>query len=86
MIEKRRKYMVVFDTYMLMASIAGLSEEKNQALIDMLNESFDDGDYIGISEHTRRMIKLFGLSDAEYNMAHQQARMQAQIREEIRSN
>jgi hypothetical protein len=52
----------------------------------MLNESFDDGDYIGISEHTRRMIKLFGLSDAEYNMAHQQARMQAQIREEIRSN
>ena len=81
MIEKRRKYMVVFDTYMLMASIAGLSEEKNQALIDMLNESFDDGDYIGISEHTRRMIKLFGVSEKEFELAHKLARTQAQIRE-----
>ncbi len=78
--------MVVFDTYMLMASIAGLSEEKNQALIDMLNESFDDGDYIGISEHTRRMIKLFGVSEKEFELTHKLARTQAQIQDEIRSN
>ncbi len=83
---KRRKYLVVFDTYMLMASIAGLPEEKKQKLIDMLNESFDDGDYIGIADHSRRMRKLFGVSDAEFAMAHKQARTQAQIREEIRCN
>ena len=78
--------MVVFDTYMLMASTVGLPEEKMQKLIDMLNESFDDGDYIGISEHTRRMIKLFGVSEKEFELTHKLARTQAQIREEIRSN
>jgi hypothetical protein len=84
--KKKEKSLINFETYMLMASIGRLSECKRQKLIDMLNESLDDGDYIAISEHSNRIRKLFAVTDTEFKLAEKQARTQVEIKNEIRCN
>lgn len=87
MIKKRRKTIVYFETYMLMAENAKLPEVKRQALVDILNSQLDDsGCYIDFSEFTWQLIKLFGVSDKELELAQKLAMTQAEIKEEIRCN
>lgn len=63
--QKNKKSIIIFMTYMNIADELGLSIDKRNELVDLLNEKFTDDEPMAICEHSIRVQKCLGVKSMD---------------------